>query len=264
MNYVNHLTNMKEMFCRFVEASGSIDYDSLFDQMLVEQFLASLPVPVRAFVLIKEPKNSVECAKYADLSYKVGKQNKEATNDGKPFSANGPYHGTSFSSPTNGTGPGRPIGGFNQRTGNYGGRPAQHLRGGGQMNFCPPAGPYRPNGPNNSSHNNAHRMQARNTLAPFDKRNAAYFVHDDMVSDVDCVHNEDVLMHDAACEHADNLYANDDEFADCEFLIPLMLEDQETTGIRDTGKLGSVLVSKDFISPERIIPGKYRCVAGSF
>jgi len=28
-----------------------MDYDSLFDQMLVEQFLASLPAPVRAFVL---------------------------------------------------------------------------------------------------------------------------------------------------------------------------------------------------------------------
>ena len=263
MNYVNHLTNMKEMFCRFVEASWSTKYDSLFDQMLVEQFLASSPAPVRAFVLNKEPKNSVECAKYADLSYEVWKQNKEATNDGKPFSANGSYHGTLFSSLTNGTGPGRPSGGFNQKTGNYGGRPAQHLRVGGQMNFRPPAGPYRPNGPNYSSYNNPPRMQVRNTLAPFDKRNASYFVHDDMVSDVDCVHNDDVLMHDTACEHADNLYANDDEFADCEFIIPLMLEDQETNGIRDTGNLGPVLVSKDFISPERIIPGKY-CVAGSF
>jgi len=57
MNYVNHLTNMKEMFCRFVEASGCIDYDSLFDQMLVEHFLALLLAPVRAFVLSKEPKN---------------------------------------------------------------------------------------------------------------------------------------------------------------------------------------------------------------
>ena len=132
------------------------------------------------------------------------------------------------------------------------------------MNFRPPAGPYRPNGPNNSSHNNAPRMQARNTLAPFDKRNAAYFVHDDMICDVDCVHNDDALMHETACEHADNLYANDDEFADCEFIIPLMLEDQETTGIRDTGNLGPVLVSKDFIAPERIIPGKYRVLQGAF
>jgi len=89
--------------------------------MLVEQFLASLPAPVCAFVLSKEPKNLMECAKYSDLSYEVGKQNKEATNDGKPFSENGPYHVTSFSSPTNGTSPGRPSGGFNQRTGNYGG-----------------------------------------------------------------------------------------------------------------------------------------------
>jgi len=39
MNYVNHLTNMKEIFCPFVEASGITDFDSLFDQMLVEQFL---------------------------------------------------------------------------------------------------------------------------------------------------------------------------------------------------------------------------------
>ena len=106
-------------------------------------------------------------------------------------------------------------------------------------------------------------MQARNTSAPFDKRNAAYFVHDDMICDVDCVHNDDVLMHQTACEHADNLYANDDEFADCEF-IPLMLEDQETNGIRDTRNLGPVLVSMDFISPERIIPGKYRVLQGAF
>ena len=168
------------------------------------------------------------------MSYQVGKQTKEATNDGKPFTPNGPYHGTPFSAPTNGTGPGRPSGGFNQRTSGYGGRPAPHLRGGGQMNFRPPD---RPNGPNNKSHNNAPRTQARNTLAPFDKRNAAYFVHDDMVCDVNCTRNDDVLMHDTAREHADNLYANDDEFANCEFIIPLMLEDQETTGIRDTGNL---------------------------
>jgi len=107
-------------------------------------------------------------------------------------------------------------------------------------------------------------MQARKTLAPFDKRNAAYFVHDDMVSDVDGVHNDDVLMHDTACEHADNLYANDDEFADCEFIISLMLEHQETTAIRDAGNFSPVLMSKDFISPERIIPGKYRVLQGVF
>ena len=50
MNYVNHLTNMKEIFCPFVEASGITDFDSLFDQMLVEQFLTSLPANVRSFV----------------------------------------------------------------------------------------------------------------------------------------------------------------------------------------------------------------------
>ena len=57
MNYVNHLTNMKEIFCPFVEASGITDFDSLFDQMLVEQFLTSLPANVRSFVRSKEPKN---------------------------------------------------------------------------------------------------------------------------------------------------------------------------------------------------------------
>ena len=34
MNYVNHLTNMKEIFCRFVEESRITDFDSIFDQML--------------------------------------------------------------------------------------------------------------------------------------------------------------------------------------------------------------------------------------
>ena len=38
---------MKEIFCGFVEASGITDFDFLFDQMLVEQFLMSLPATAR-------------------------------------------------------------------------------------------------------------------------------------------------------------------------------------------------------------------------
>ena len=74
MNYANHLTNI-ETFCRFVEASGITDFDALFDQMLVEEFLTSLPSNVRSFVRSKEPKNSQQCARYADLCYKVDRLN---------------------------------------------------------------------------------------------------------------------------------------------------------------------------------------------
>ena len=95
MNYVNHLTNMKDIFYRFVEASGITDFDSRFDQMLVEQFLTSLPANVRSFVRSKEPENSQECARYADLCYEVDRLSKE--------SMNVPQQGTSFSGPANAT-----------------------------------------------------------------------------------------------------------------------------------------------------------------
>jgi len=137
INYVNHLTNMREIFSRFVEASGITDYESLFDQMLMEQFLASLPAPVRSFVHTKEPKTSLDCARFADLSHEVDKLNKETTNDRNPHTSSQLYNAGSFVGPQ--CAAGRQFHGPNQRSSGYMMRPSSGVRA-YQGNYRAPIG----------------------------------------------------------------------------------------------------------------------------
>ena len=260
MNYVNHLTNMKEIFYRFVEASGITDFDSLFDQMLIEQFLASLPANVKSFVRSKEPKNSQECAKYADLCYEVDRLSKE--------SMNVPQHGTSFSGPANAAVGPRPINGLRQRTGQYGPRPLLNPRGGTQGNRFPATQQPRAMGVANGSFNNGPRFPGRPSAVrnvTSGEHNMSYFVRDDNVTCDDISARSDAsAMHDKTDDIIGSPYVNDNEVTDCEFLIPLWVDNREVTAIRDSGNLGPVLISENLVTPKKLIPGKYSVLQGAF
>jgi len=65
---------------------------------------------------------------------------------------------------------------------------------------------------------------------------------DDELVDVDCINGTDV--------------------DDCEFIISLYIDNKEVRGIQDSGNLGPILVFKDMITPERIIPGKFKLLQG--
>ena len=76
-NYATHLSNLREIFARYVQASNVTDYDQLFDLMLKEQFENSLSPSVRAFVLSREPVCAEESARAADLCFQLNRVNSE-------------------------------------------------------------------------------------------------------------------------------------------------------------------------------------------
>jgi len=132
-NYVNHLSNMREVLHRYIDASGIVDFDMLVDSILREQFMLSLPSNVQAFVLAKEPTCADDCAKYAQLSFQVSRIGQ---NDVRQFAATSSHCSpqTAQLAPRNG--------GFNNRSpaapfqghGNHN-RPITQHRGGGGPGF---------------------------------------------------------------------------------------------------------------------------------
>jgi len=122
------------------------------------------------------------------------------------------------------------------------------------------SGVYVPrfNAPNGTY--NRQRVPGKNTMVcgTF-PGNASYFVHDDDVrnNDNDNFTCSDIgVMYDKV-NNVDGLHTNNNETSDCEFIIPLFVDDKETQAIWDSGNLGPVLISENLVSPEKIIPGKY-------
>lgn len=245
-NYVNHLSNMREVLHRYIDASGIVDFDMLVDSILREQFMLSLPSNVQAFVLAKEPACADDCAKYADLSFQVSRIGQ---NDVRQFSATSSHFGpqTAQLAPRNGGFNNRPPAGPFHGHGNHN-RPIMQHRGGG--------GP-RPM--------NAGGNRWRNPNQNFGRdRHAALFSRDCAINDVDC---DDVgLMHETinTVDVKNDDLAYDNDATDCEYIIPLYLNNMSIHAIRDTGNLGPVLVSSDLISPDQLIPNKYTRLHGAF
>ena len=48
INYVTHLQNLRETFDRYMQSSGIVDFETLIDAVIKEQFLQSLSPNVRA------------------------------------------------------------------------------------------------------------------------------------------------------------------------------------------------------------------------
>jgi len=76
-NYVTHLHNMRETLERYVNAAGITDFQTLFDDMLKQQFMQSLPSEVKAYVMHKQCKTAQQSAEAADLSFQIDKVKRE-------------------------------------------------------------------------------------------------------------------------------------------------------------------------------------------
>ena len=72
-NYVTHLSNLRELQNRYLDAANVTTFDELKDLDLKEQFESSLSPNVRSFVCSREPKTAEESAKAADLYFQVTK-----------------------------------------------------------------------------------------------------------------------------------------------------------------------------------------------
>jgi len=93
-------------------------------------------------------------------------------------------------------------------------------------------------------------------------RHAALFSRDCVISDVDC----DDVMHETTntVDVKNDDLAYDNDATDCEYIIPLYLNNMSIHAIRDTGNLGPILVSSDLISADQLIPNKYTRLHGAF
>ena len=71
--YCLFLNNMREVFQRYCESSKATDYQSLFDRIVIEHFMLSLPADVQAFVLSHQAscKTVDDYVRTADLCYQV-------------------------------------------------------------------------------------------------------------------------------------------------------------------------------------------------
>ena len=96
----------------------------------------------------------------------------------------------------------------------------------------------------NGSFNNGPRFPGRPSAVTSGEHNMSYFVRDDNVTcDDNFARSDASAMHDKTDDIVGSPYVNDNEVTDCEFIIPLRVDNQEVTAIRDSGNLGPVLIS---------------------
>ena len=143
-------------------------------------------------------------------------------------------------------------------------RPSPGVRG--QGNYRPQAGQQpRVIG---ASNNYGPRVgqQSRNNFSRSEfsgaAHNTAYFVHDHAMNNVDSVCND--VAYGTTVDNVNCGRPSGSDISDSEFIVkPLFINNLRTQGIRDSG-CRPVLVSKDLISPEDFIPGKYSVLQGVF
>jgi len=172
---------MSEILKRYTDASEIHDFDSLFDSTLLEQFVESLPTPVKSFVCSREPKNAKKAARYADLCWEMEKMTKE-TNADRKWNGGSGSHFASIHAPQGNVGS-RPAGGFNQRPwmNNQGNRPPLQPRGGGfQSHYRPQTNQTRMSGAPRPINNGAFRFNSQNTVR---NRNTSMLACDRSIGD---------------------------------------------------------------------------------
>ena len=256
MSYANHLNGMSEILKRYTDASEIHDFDSFFDATLLEQFVESLPTPVKTFVCSREPKNAKEAARYADLCWEMEKMTKE-TNADRKWNGGPGSHFTSFHTPQ-GNVASRPAGGFNQRpwmNNLQSNRPPLQPRGGGfQSHYRPQANQIRMSGAPRPINNGAFRFNSQSTVR---NRNTSMLACDHSIGD-DCNFDEMCDMYD------DVEYCNERQFCENDYVVPLFLNGQEISAIRDTGCTESLLVCDRLIPRDRINPNRFKHLHGAF
>ena len=72
-NFRMHRNKLKEYLNYYLEAKNAQDFEAVFDCILDEQFVDSLPNEVKQFVISKQPVNSEQSAEFADLFTEVAR-----------------------------------------------------------------------------------------------------------------------------------------------------------------------------------------------
>jgi len=254
-NYATHLSNLREIFARYVQASNVSDYDQLFDLMLKEQFENSLSPSVRAFVLSREPVCAEESARAADLCFQVNRVNSEGQTFGRP----GAQTHTQFSAQRSATSNqnNRPRFG-NPRAVNNFARPQMQGRGNGAYFNHPRGVRYNPmNSYSGVPRTSAYQNYARNARPTL-------FVQNDQRLD-DCNLFCDRNAHYASDDR--EFACDDDASYDCyanDYIVPTFVNDIKTSALRDTGNDSGVIVDNCLVSPSQIVPGEYMKLQGAF
>ena len=241
LTYKMHLTNLSETLQYYVDAKNISSFDDLFDAFLMEQFLTSLNPDVREFVLSKQPANAKECAVYADLSFEV----KRAVKMGNTQTSTGIHNQTDFQTQngeTTAAGEGQP----NQpKSANFSGKQFSKGRKPGACYICDEEG---------------HRCEHCPKLALLKfKSEPCPTCGKNHPSNSSCS-GKNYGVYRAVTHHR----ADVDVMAHKPFMVPLTVNGKETTGIRDTGNFGIVLVDRKLVSDEDMIPGKFACCSGAF
>jgi len=211
---------------------------------------------VHAFVTARQPKSADDCAKYADLCFEVSKIERghfQARSVNTPFVQSRSGMAPVVRSPSiswrgsmNGQvrAPTRPA--FRSQATTF--RPVyNHPVNGTLQNgvYNRPALGNRWNGNNNSARTNS-AMLARNAHVVNCFNDTDYLC--------ECDENAD------ACERDDETELDENQ----RYVIPLYIGGIARIGLRDTGNLGSVLISENVVTPSDYVAGKFVHVKGVF
>jgi len=102
--------------------------------------------------------------------------------------------------------------------------------------------------------NGAFMFHSQNTVR---NRNTSMLACDHSIGD-DCNVDEMCDMYD------DVEYCNERQFCENDYVVPLFLNGQEISGIRDTGCTESLLVFERLIPRDRINPNRFKHLHGAF
>ena len=135
-------------------------------------------------------------------------------------------------------------------------RPPPEPRGGGfQSHYRPETNQTRMSDAPRPINNGAFRFNTQNNSVR--NRNASMLACDHSIGN-DC--NTDVM-----CDVYDDVeYCNDRQFCENDYVVPLFLNGQEISAIRDTGCTESLLVSVRLIPREKTNPNRFKHLLGAF
>ena len=249
MTYAMFMSNLRDILMRYCESRSANDFQSLFDCVLEEQFRSALPSEVRAFVLShqKTCKTVDEFASLADLAFSV---KKAAESDGRS-NVSAEYRGYNYQ-----LGAARPQfrppvpgGKPNIRPDLSGVRTANNDR----FNWRGNANGGKPRTP---AYNPSQAQYSRSHRPAFLAHSKSRTLNECYECDANELYGEHENLHDC------------DKMSDCEdsainfdgdFVIPLYVDNVETSGIRDSGCVAPLLVSTELVNKDKI--NYQKCIA---
>jgi len=230
--YKMALSRMRDALSDFCESKKIDTFEALFDAILTEQFLNSLSDDVRQFVWAKEPKTAAECSQYADLCFEVsqvGTGLHKHQNQPRFHAHTDQHQNKREAERVNGKGlfhaKGKP--------------PKSNTQG--KLRAC-----FLCNSTTHLSHScpqNTFKAQLCMSCGKYHAPN------------VNCAGKSATGVYSTvACDNT----------LDERYVIPMYVNGQEVTALRDTGNNGPILVDKALVSEGQFVPNKFLYCKGAF